>query len=178
MRPTAVLIAAALLAGCGGEAPREVPPPIELTREHVGYYCNMIVADHRGPKGQVHLLSARQPLWFASVRDTLAFTRLPGEPTDIAAIYVNDMGRADWDSPEAGTWIDARAALFVVGSRRAGGMGAPEPVPFAERAAAEGFASTYGGRVVSYGEVPDEHVLAVPPPAAAVPAIHAHARDH
>ena len=36
-----------------------------------------------------------------------AFTFLPDEPKSVVALYVNDMGQANWDSPEAGTWIDA-----------------------------------------------------------------------
>lgn len=162
MRRVLALAVIAALAACAREQPPEAPPPLELTREHIGYYCNMTVADHRGPKGQIHLSGAAEPLWFASVRDTLTFTLLPEESKSVAAIYVNDMGRADWDAPEAGTWVEARQAFYVVGSRRTGGMGAPEPVPFAEQAAALRFAAEHGGEVVPYGDIPSEYVLAAP----------------
>ena len=103
MRRILVIIAAvALLAGGCGEQEHPqagAPLPVEITRDDIGYYCNMIVADHLGPKGQVFISGRDEPIWFTSVRDTIAFTLLPEEPKNIAAIYVNDMGRASWASP-------------------------------------------------------------------------------
>lgn len=154
------LLAAMLTAGCDtqqAEAPP--PPPREPTREALGYFCGMIVVDHKGPKAQVHLRGRDEPVWFSSVRDAIAYTMLPEEPKTIAAIYVTDVGRADWDAPGPGTWTDARTAFYVIGSGRVGGMGAPEAVPFAVRADAEALAAAEGGRVVAFGEIPAEAIL-------------------
>lgn len=160
LRVGLVALVAGLLAACGAEEVVEVPPPAEVSGEAVGHYCGMLVATHDGPKGQVHLASRDQPVWFTSVRDAIAFTRLPEEPKDILAIYVNDMARAqDWNQPEPGTWMDAREAWFVIESERRGGMGAPEAVPFSEEAAAETFLAEHGGRIVRFDEVPDDYVL-------------------
>ena len=90
----AVLALALTTTACGEEQVAEAPPPAELTREAIGYYCNMIVEDHSGPKGQIFLSDKSDPIWFSSVRDAIAFTLLPEEPKNIAAIYVNDMGAA------------------------------------------------------------------------------------
>ncbi len=155
----AVLAVLLLLPACGEDQRVEAPDPQELTREAIGHYCNMIVEDHPGPKGQIFLTDRAEPIWFSSVRDTVAFTRLPEEAKNIAAIYVNDMGRASWAAPEAGTWIDARAAWYVIGSGRRGGMGAPETVPFSERPAAEAFAAEHGGTVVAFADIPADAVL-------------------
>jgi len=123
-----------VVAGCD-EAPTSgagaIPVAAELGADAIGYYCNMTVADHPGPKGQAFVAGKDAPLWFSSVRDTLAFTRLPGEPKNIAALYVNDMGR----------------------------MGAPEVVPFAEREAAGAFAARHGGTVLDFSSVPDDAVI-------------------
>lgn len=155
------LVAALSLAACGEEAETAAKPaPQELTREAVGYYCNMIVAAHAGPKAQLFLHGEAVPLWFSSVRDAVAFTLLPEEPKRIAAIYVNDMGVAAWDAPEPGTWIEAETARYVIGSRMRGGMGAREAVPFADPAAAEAFAERHGGRVVGFAEIPQDYILA------------------
>ncbi len=95
-----------------------------------------------------------------SARDTLAFTMLPEEPKDISAIYVSDMAKAaSWDRPGPDNWIDARKAVFVIGSDARGGMGVAETVPFSDRAAAEEFARAHGGRVVAYADVPRSAVL-------------------
>jgi copper chaperone NosL len=155
------LFAGVLLMACSEQdrGQTAAPAPGELTRDAIGYYCNMIVADHHGPKGQVHIDGRDEPIWFTSVRDTIVFTLLPEEPRNIVAIYVNDMGRASWDRPGAGSWIDARKAWYVLGSDKVGGMGAPEAVPFAEKIDAESFAGRQGGQVVAFADVPRDYVL-------------------
>ena len=151
---TVVMPLAVSLFACEQQQPLEVPPAHTLTREANGYYCLMTVVNHSGPKGQVLLTDNPQPLWFTSVRDTIAFTRSPEEPKNIAAIYVNDMSTADWDNPGVDNWIDARSAWYVIGSQRAGGMGAPEAVPFATQQQAESFASEQGGASYTFADVP------------------------
>lgn len=153
--------AALLLAGCNDDAADAVPPPpAHLTSEAMGVFCGMNLLEHPGPKGQIITRSRIDPFWFSSVRDTVAFTLLPEQPRDIRAIYVSDMGRApDWDNPGADNWIDARKAFFVIESRKGGGMGAAEAVPFGNRAAADDFVARYGGRVVGFDQIPKAYVL-------------------
>lgn len=158
--PITVAFMALLLAGCF-EDEQTRPSPRELTRDAVGNYCGMIVADHPGPKAQLFLKQRADPIWFTSVRDAVVFTLLPEEPKDIVAIYVNDMGKAtNWESPEPGTWIEAQDAWFVVGSSRTGGMGAPEAVPFSDQTAAQAFAAEYGGELVLFDGISPDYVLA------------------
>jgi copper chaperone NosL len=159
---TLVAIASALLtAGCEGEKNTAPPAPFALTSEAIGRYCGMNVLEHAGPKGQV-ILDAKvgEPMWFSSARDTLAFTMLPEEPKDYAAVYVSDMGKApSWKEPGATNWIDATMAFYVIGSAVRGGMGADEAVPFSTREAADKFAGENGGKVMSFEEVPRDYVL-------------------
>jgi copper chaperone NosL len=155
-----VLLCLPFIAGCEQEALVEAPPPAPLTRDAVGYYCNMTVADHPGPKGQIHLKGASAPLWFSSARDTVAFTMLPGESKKIAAIYVHDAGKlADWQHPGDSAWIEARSAYYVIGSGMKGGMGLPETVPFADIEKANAFIAEHGGRVVPWVEIPTNYVI-------------------
>lgn len=157
----AAIAAALLLAGCGEDAAdTALPPPAALTSEAMGVFCGMNLLEHPGPKGQIITRSRIDPFWFSSVRDTVAFTLLPEQPRDIRAIYVSDMGRApSWENPGADNWIDARKAFFVIESRKRGGMGAAEAVPFGERAAADAFVAENGGRVVAFAEIPRDYVL-------------------
>ena len=157
----AAVAAALLLAGCGEDAAdAALPPPAALTSEAMGVFCGMNLLEHPGPKGQIITRSRIDPFWFSSVRDTVAFTLLPEQPRDIRAIYVSDMGRApSWENPGADNWIDARKAFFVIESRKRGGMGAAEAVPFGERAAADAFVAENGGRVVAFAEIPRDYVL-------------------
>ena len=164
MRPVQFILmlgVMAALATCGeSQDSANLPSPREPTREAIGHYCGMIVVEHPGPKGQIFLKGEQEPLWFSSVRDTLAFTLLPEEPKTIAAIYVNDMAKAtNWDQPEPDTWVNARRAVFVVGSDARGGMGALETVPFSNKAAAESFQVAHGGSIYAFGEIPEHFVL-------------------
>ena len=155
-------VLAVVLAGCD-KTEETIPPPAALSTDAAGYYCGMQVTEHAGPKGQIHIAGVAQPFWFTSVRDALAFTRLPEEPKNIVVIYVNDMGIADWDRPDDSSWIDARSAWYVVGSSRVGGMGGAEIVPFSTRAQADEFAVRYGGDVLRFDQIPDELVLGSAP---------------
>jgi copper chaperone NosL len=161
MRLLAIACALLLaLAGCNEKHAAKIPPPHRMTAEDIGHYCGMNVLEHPGPKGHIFAASLMEPVWFSSVRDTIAFTMLPDEPKDIQAIYVSDMGKApDWAKPGADNWIEARKALFVIESRVKSGMGGDEAVPFSERTAAEKFAGENGGRIVGFDEVPRDYVL-------------------
>ncbi len=154
----AAALLALALAGCDDGTPAASVAPVALNREHRGHYCRMIVLDHPGPKGQIHL-AGQPPVFFSSVRDTIAFTMLPEEPKRIAAIFVNDMTATPWDRPGPDTWIPARSAFYVIGSTRRGGMGAPEAVPFAGEGAARAFARRHGGRTVAFSAIPRDYIL-------------------
>ena len=148
-------------AACDQEQANVPPPPPQvLTSDAIGYFCGMNVLEHLGPKGQIILASRSEPVWFSSARDALAFTMLPEEPKDIQAIYVSDMGKApSWDKPGVANWVEAHHAVFVIGSRLKGGMGADEAVPFSDPAAAEKFVSEQGGRIVSFADMPRDYIL-------------------
>jgi hypothetical protein len=55
-----------------------------------------------------------------------------------------------------------KAAVYVIDSRLAGGMGASEAVPFGTRVAAEAFVRERRGRVVPLAGIPDAYVLGSP----------------
>ncbi len=154
------LAAVLLLAACSQEKPAGTVPPFALTEAAMGRYCGMNVLEHPGPKGQIILAPANEPVWFSSARDALAFTMLPEEPKDIAAIYVSDMASApSWEEPGAENWVDAHKAFFVIESKAVGGMGAQEAVPFSTREAADRFVADKGGRIVGFADMPQAYVL-------------------
>lgn len=153
------LIALIALAACKEEA-RVVPDPVPMTREALGYFCQMNIAEHGGPKGQIHLAGNLQPLFFAQARDVVAYLKTPEREAEITAVYVSDMGAApSWRHPGDSNWIPADQATYVVGAGVAGGMGAPEIVPFANAQAANDFIATYGGSLMSLDQIPDDAAL-------------------
>jgi len=148
------------LAGCSQEEKTEIIAPFALTDSAMGRYCGMNVLEHPGPKGQIILSPANEPVWFSSARDTIAFTMLPEEPKSIGAIYVSDMAKApNWEEPGAENWVDAHKAFFVIESAAVGGMGAQEAVPFSTQEAAKEFVAEKGGRIVRFAEMPEAYVL-------------------
>lgn len=160
LRLAIIVATSLLLAGCEKQQQAEMPAPFALTAEAMGRYCGMNVLEHAGPKGQIILEQIPEAIWFSSARDTVAFTMLPDEPKEIAAIYVSDMGKApSWDKPGAENWIDARKAFYVIGSSQRGGMGAEEAVPFSEEAAAQAFTGENGGEVVKFSDLPENYIL-------------------
>lgn len=154
------LLAPVVLGACGDKQAAQIPPPRKMTAEAIGHYCGMNLLEHAGPKGQIFAASLIEPVWFSSARDTIAFTMLPDEPKDIEAIYVSDMAKApNWEKPGADNWVEARKALFVIGSRARSGMGGNEAVPFSDRDAAEKFVTENGGRIVAFADVPRDYVV-------------------
>ncbi|MFN4008389.1 MAG: nitrous oxide reductase accessory protein NosL [Pannonibacter sp.] len=158
----ALLPLALLLPACQPEAAKDLPPPVAMTEAALGHYCQMNLLEHPGPKAQVHLVGMDgRPLFFSQVRDAIAYQRLPEQSHGIRAVYVSDMAKApSWDNPGAENWIAAETAIYVVGAKLAGGMGAPELVPFSSRESAAAFAAEHGGSVLDLAAIPDEDVLA------------------
>ncbi|WP_210529546.1 nitrous oxide reductase accessory protein NosL [Rubellimicrobium arenae] len=163
-RLTLAACALLALAACRTEE-AALPAPATLTADALDTYCQMVVIEHPGPKGQIHLKGQAEPLFFAQVRDAIAYQRMPEQSAPIAAAYVSDMGApgATWDQPGTDNWIPADTAFYVEGSALSGGMGAPELVPFGAREQAAAFAEVNGGRVLRLDEIPDRDVLAPVP---------------
>lgn len=158
------LATAVLLAACGssGQDQASLPKPKPITDQSVGHYCSMNLTEHNGPKAQIFLKDKpNQPVWFSTIKQMFGYTKLPEEPKGIAAIYVTDMGKVtDWNKPNADTsWVDAKKAYYVIESGFVGGMGAEDALPFADRSAAEAFAKSKGGKVVTFDQMPESYIF-------------------
>ena len=128
----------------------EKPVPIELTREHSCAVCGMIIVDFPGTKAQIHYRNGRSDM-FCSTLDMLMFYLQPDRPGHITAIYVQDMGKADWDHPE-GHWIDAEEALYVYGGDIMGPMG-DALVSFSDVKDTEVYMNDHEGRIVRFNDI-------------------------
>lgn len=155
-----LLLTSGFLLGCGADV-ATLPAPEELTEFATGTYCGMVLTEHEGPKAQLFEKGKKAPLWFTAVRDALAYTRLPGEGQSVVAIYVHDMGKAQsWERPQTnGIWILANDAYYVIESEKRGGMGMIEVVPFGNKEKAAQFKDEFGGRVVSYADIPTKNLF-------------------
>ncbi|VAW24686.1 hypothetical protein MNBD_ALPHA11-488 [hydrothermal vent metagenome] len=156
-----IVFSLALLSACQSNVATQKPEPALLSEDDIGFFDQMIVVDHEGPRAQIHLAGSPDPIWFSSVRDGLAYFKSPEQSARILAIYVNDIGVANsWQDMGIGNWTDAETAFFVVGSNAKGGMGAPEPVPFSSEIKAKEFSLERGGEILKLADITAEMVLA------------------
>ena len=114
------LTALAPLAACG-ERPSGAASvaPVEITRSTSCELDGMLLMDYPGPKGQIHFAGADKPAFYCDTVEVLNTLLLPEQVRKVDAVYVQDMGKTDWDNPQ-GAWIDARSGLAP---------DAPRPVP-------------------------------------------------
>jgi copper chaperone NosL len=115
----------------------------------------MLLKDFPGPKAQIQYAEGR-PDFFCDLVELFAVTLDPEQKRAVAGMFVSDMGKTNWEHPE-GHWIDARSALYVVGSKKHGSMG-PTFGSFALMADAEAFVRKEGGSILRFEEVTPEVV--------------------
>lgn len=152
-RRAVLLLTLALgLCGCGpdpghGDARAARDPEADAACALDG----MLLSDFPGPKAQIHYRDLPRPDYFCDTVEMFHLVLAPEQVRPIAALYVQDMGAADWDTP-IGHWIDAKQAWYVVGSRRLGSMG-PTIASFAREPDARRFADEYGGTVHPFSAI-------------------------
>jgi copper chaperone NosL len=141
-----------LLSGCSEQAAQQRSlAPVEIDRSTSCELDGMLLADYPGPKAQVHFVGQDKPSFFCDTVELFS-TLLAGEQVRaVQAVYVQDMGKADWNQPQ-GHWIDAKTAFYVLGSKRHGSMG-PTIGSFAQEADAAKFAAEHGGKVLRFGDI-------------------------
>ena len=151
------LTALAPLAACG-ERPSGAASvaPVEITRSTSCELDGMLLMDYPGPKGQIHFAGADQPAFYCDTMEVLNTLLLPEQVRKVNAVYVQDMGKAEWDHPQ-GAWIDARNAIYVRGSKRKGSMG-PTFASFGSEADARQFVAQYGGEWLRMPDIKPEMV--------------------
>jgi copper chaperone NosL len=116
----------------------------------------MLLADYPGPKAQIHYAGQAAPDFFCDTVEMFHIYLNPEQVRAVRGLFVQDMGRADWDEPR-GHWIDAQNAYYVHGSKRRGSMG-PTIASFALEADAAKFAAEYGGKVYRFADITPDMV--------------------
>lgn len=140
------------LAACGdrpGDA--RALAPVEIGAATSCELDGMLLADYPGPKAQIHYAGAAAPVFFCDTVELFNTLLRPEQVHKVLAVYVQDMGQADWEQPR-GHWIDASSAYYVLGSKRHGSMG-PTIASFAQELDAKKFAGQWGGKLLRYAEV-------------------------
>lgn len=149
----AMLGAAALtLTACGNESKSaQSLGPVEIDRSTSCSLDGMLLADYPGPKAQILYADQAKPAFFCDTMELINQLHAGEQVRAIKGAYVQDMGKADWNQPQ-GHWIDAKTAIYVVGSKRHGSMG-PTIASFAQEADATKFVQEHGGKAMKFEEI-------------------------
>lgn len=110
----------------------------------------MILKDYPGPKAQIHYAEGK-PDYFCDLVELFTVVLAPEQKRRVAAMFVQDMGKTDWNHPSK-HWIDARTALYVVGSSKRGSMG-PTFGAFSQAQDAAAFRDKEGGKIFSFDQI-------------------------
>jgi copper chaperone NosL len=110
----------------------------------------MVLQDFPGPKAQIQYAEGK-PDFFCDLTELFAVLLAPEQKRQVAGLFVQDMGKADWAHPQ-GHWIAARTALYVVGSGKAGSMG-PTFGSFSNTLDAAAFVKKEGGKILPFDQI-------------------------
>jgi copper chaperone NosL len=131
-----------------------VPIPHEIDAHSACDLDGMLLADYPGPKVQILYTGDPNPHWFCDTVEMFNMLLKPEQIRPVQAVFVQDMGQADWDHP-VGHWFDAKTGFYVFGSKRQGSMG-PTIASFAHEADALAFAAREGGKMLRYDQITPE----------------------
>ena len=145
------------LSACGERAGSSVALlPLEIDGATACELDGMLLADYPGPKAQIHYVGQAAPVFFCDTVELLNSLLRPEQVRKVAAVFVQDMGRANWEQPR-GCWTDARSAFYVLGSKRHGSMG-PTIGSFTLESAARKSTEEWGGKVMRFDEIKPDMV--------------------
>ena len=151
-------LAVTVLAGCGQSGSETAVAPLSINQGTSCSLDGMLLTDYPGPKAQIHYAGQAEPDFFCDTVEMFHMFLNPEQVRAVRGIFVQDMGRANWDEPRD-HWIDAKTAYYVHGSKRLGSMG-PTIASFAQEADATKFAAEFGGKIYRFADItPDMVVL-------------------
>lgn len=142
------LVLLVLLAACSHAVPQAVAQ--EPTGDTACSLDGMLLQDFAGPKAQIHYAEGK-PDFFCDLLELFSALLVPEQKRSVAAAFVQDMGKTDWDHPSA-NWIPAKSAYYVVGSKKRGSMG-PTFGSFSSMQDAEKFVKIEGGKILRFEQI-------------------------
>ena len=93
------LSAIAPLATCSNETGSQAvnTEPVEITASTSCELDGMLLTDYPSPKGQIYYAGEDRPWFYCDTIEVLNTLLLLEQIRKVNAVYVQDMGRADWD---------------------------------------------------------------------------------
>lgn len=145
-----LLLALLVMLAPGCTKKEESIKAVEIDRATSCSLDGMILMDYPGPKAQIHYDSGA-PDFFCDTMEMFSIYLRPEQKKRVKALFTQDIGKTPWEQP-TGNWIDAKTALYVIGSKKMGSMG-PTLAAFARIEDAQAFVKQYGGKILRFDEV-------------------------
>lgn len=139
------------LFGCDSGDAVQGNRPGEIEAHTTCELDGMLLNDYAGPKAQIFYKGQTAPVFFCDTVELFHTLLTPEQVKPVAAVFVQDMGKAEWAQPR-GFWIEAKSAFYVFGSRRHGSMG-PTVASFAHESEAKKFMQEWGGKLLRYADI-------------------------
>jgi len=149
-----VIIFSTLLMGCTEAelTQDQLKSAVAIEQSDQCHLCGMIIENYPGPKGQIYQKDAIDSVKFCSVRDLLSYLLQPENIHNASQVFVHDMAKSPWESPDDDHFIDAKSAYYVVGSNKSAAMG-PAIASFSELETAKQFKMDFGGEVIKFDDI-------------------------
>ena len=145
-----IFLLSLMLLGCNSDVEKQQvvdPQTFESTEEcHV---CGMVITRFPGPKGQAFEPRLQQMRKFCSTMEMMIWYLQPENQANVSTVYVHDMAFSPWDKPSDGYLMDAKNAIYVLGSDMPTSMGQSLGT-FSSKSAAKSFIEQHGGEVILF----------------------------
>ncbi len=154
LKLAAIAFAFLVISACSAEdtAKQVSNSPVAIESGDECHLCGMVITGFPGPKGELFEGRESHVRKFCSTRDLMSWYLQPENKPNSKDIYVHDMSRSDWNTPNDEHMINAKNAWFVAGSNMKGAMG-PTLGSFSEKEQAEKFAANHGGKILTFAEI-------------------------
>lgn len=154
-----ILVLASTLSACSDtvEQSEMLQQALAIESTDECHLCGMIITHFPGPKGElfrkgVNSQQSNKVHKFCSTRDLFSFYLDPENKRNVTTIYVHDMSKVPWETPNDDHFVDATKAWYVTGSDRMGAMG-KTLASFSLKGDAEAFTEQFGGSVIAFSEI-------------------------
>lgn len=155
LQPCLLILLLLILSACDSSRHDSVShPAVDINRGDECHLCGMSISRFAGPKGEAYVRDNPHVFKFCSTRDLFSYILQPDVKTIVKEIYVNDMGKTDWQKPamQAGYFTDARTAYYVIDQPLKGAMG-HTIASFAKKQDAEIFIKKHGGKLLRFKDI-------------------------
>ncbi|MBR7781681.1 nitrous oxide reductase accessory protein NosL [Undibacterium luofuense] len=139
------------LSACDEDKAARQAAAKEITEKEICSLDGMTLADYPGPKAQIKYEGEKEVSFFCDTIEFFHAVLAPEQVRKIESMYVQDMGKANWDNPRE-YWMDPSNGYYVVDSKRQGSMG-PTIASFSQEADAKKYMSEWGGKLLRFKEI-------------------------